>query len=200
MTDQGGKVVPLDGRRVGARPRLTVSRELFCTHYFELDRKARLASCSKCQALVDPWAALVYIAEHWPDFHGNREAIRHDLVALGKQRDELRAEVRRLKQQVRRATYATTTQNPQIAPRRPPTAAGATGRTSSTGSGAETTLASTGRSTTSPGSARSGAFSARSVRPLTKTTEGSMPCNVARNATASSDEAVTPTVTESVTP
>lgn len=100
----GAHVIELESRlREGAKPRLTVAREPVClAHHFELDRETRLVTCTKCKQTFDGFEALLYLAEHWGDFHGNRSAIKKELAALSERRSALEEEVSRLKSSVNR--------------------------------------------------------------------------------------------------
>ena len=100
----GARVISLESRvKKGARAMLTVARAPFCVaHHFTLDRSTRLAHCDKCGQSFDAFEAMVHLAEHWGDFHDNRqhiqrevERLREERVALKKEADALRATVRR---------------------------------------------------------------------------------------------------------
>ena len=93
-----GHVIELDSRRTkGAKPRLAVAKEPFCfAHHFLMDRETRLVTCTKCKQAFEGFDALAYLAEHWPDFHGNRTAIAKELSTLEKERDAVKEEIKRL--------------------------------------------------------------------------------------------------------
>lgn len=101
---KGAHIISMESRlRQGAQPRLTVQRRSSCfDHYYEIDRKTQLATCSKCGETFSAYQVLVDLAEHWGDFHGNRQAIKKEIDTLRKQEAELKAEVDRLKAFVRR--------------------------------------------------------------------------------------------------
>lgn len=108
-----GHVIELGSRLTGASPRLMVARRPSClAHTFEMNRETRLVNCTRCKQSFDAFEAMVYLAEHWGDFHGNRTAIKTELVDLGLKRDALKAEVSRLKAAVNKKLRAVAESSP----------------------------------------------------------------------------------------
>lgn len=96
-----------------ARPSLTLAPAPRCfAHQFVLDEKTRLAKCTKCDRAFDGFDALAYLAEHWPDFQGNREAIQRDLQSIEKKRDDVKKDVAKLTSTFRRRIRALTEASP----------------------------------------------------------------------------------------
>lgn len=104
QTAGGAHVISLESRlKSGAKPMLTVPRKALCfAHHYLIDRKTRLATCTKCGESFDCFDAMVDLAEHWGDYQGNRNVIKKEIDALRQERDELKSEVDRLKSFTRR--------------------------------------------------------------------------------------------------
>lgn len=105
-------VVSLE-ERLHPRPLLSVAPAPVCrAHNFELCRKTRTARCQRCDTNMDPFDALVYIAERWGEYLRNREHLGSEIERLRGDHTRLEVLVRKLRAGVRRRVRALAEQAP----------------------------------------------------------------------------------------
>lgn len=98
-------VVSLEPRLRGTRSLLVVTRaRASCyPHAFELDEQTRVVTCRLCTRVFDAFDAMIYMAQHWPDYQGHRQALQEEIADMRKEAEELKRQIKNHRATVRRA-------------------------------------------------------------------------------------------------
>lgn len=98
-------VISLEPRLKGTPSLLVLERTPLSScrpHAFIIEEKTHGIRCRTCGSEFEPFQALLYLAQHWPDYNGHREMLRTEITEMREERARLKKEVENLRSNVRR--------------------------------------------------------------------------------------------------
>jgi hypothetical protein len=97
-----GDILTLTPYENKLQPSLLIKEDAFCSHeYVKLDKDARILTCRKCNAFVDPFEFMLQVAYKERRLFWTKEELERKIKELSEEKERLQKEVNNLKAQKR---------------------------------------------------------------------------------------------------